>query len=124
MSCLSIFSASAFGIISFVTKAEKEICASAKAAIVDPAACSGLVKSSSSGIKQLPCRLAGGSPQSPFALQRTDSAAICHGGNQPVTSRLLRAHNERRCDYRAAKCDNEFSPSHHSITSSARASSV
>src|SRR5262245_46820597 len=57
MSCLSIFSASAFGIISFVTKAEKEICASAKAAIVDPAACSGLLKSSSSVIEQLPCRL-------------------------------------------------------------------
>src|SRR5215510_14362744 len=57
MSCLSIFSASAFGIISFVTKAEKEICASAKAAIVNPAACSGLLKSSSSVIEQLPCRL-------------------------------------------------------------------
>src|SRR5262245_18318518 len=52
MSRLSIFSASAFGIISFVTKAEKEICASAKAAIVDPAACSGLLKSSSSVIEQ------------------------------------------------------------------------
>jgi hypothetical protein len=31
--------------------------------------------------------------------------------------RLLRARNERRCDYRAAKCDKEFSPSHHSISS-------
>src|SRR5262245_8106271 len=80
MSCLSIFSASAFGIISFVIKAEKEICASAKAAIVDPAACSGLLKSSSSGIEQLPCRRAAAlhspmywlilCPQLPFAYAR------------------------------------------------------
>src|SRR5262249_59374011 len=38
-------------------RAEKVICASAKAAIVDPAACSGLLKSSSSGIEQLPFSL-------------------------------------------------------------------
>src|SRR5215471_3634604 len=119
MSCLSIFSASAFGIISFVTKAEKEICASAKAAIVDPAACSGLLKSSSSGIEQLPCRLTGGAshpiywlilcPQSSFAPQWTDSAAIL------PWRKSQSARNKRRCDYRAAKCDNQFSPSHHSI---------
>jgi hypothetical protein len=36
--------------ISFVTRVEKEICASAKAAIVDPAACSALLKSSSCAI--------------------------------------------------------------------------
>src|SRR5262249_18059519 len=49
INCFSICSASAFGIISFVV--EKAICASAKAAIVEPAACSGLLKSSSSAMK-------------------------------------------------------------------------
>src|SRR5262245_44787721 len=80
MSCLSIFSASAFGIISFVTKAEKEICASAKAAIVDPAACSGLLKSSSSVIEQLLCRLVFaplGNPK--FRLSLPRCARLGHG---------------------------------------------
>jgi hypothetical protein len=54
MSCFSAFSASALEIISLVTRAEKDICAKAKAAIVEPAAWSGLVKSSSSSdIQQL-----------------------------------------------------------------------